>query len=394
MKISYPAGVVKISNIFRRYGHSAYAVGGCVRDSVMGRTPYDWDMTTDASPERMLEIFSSEGIKTIPTGLKHGTVTALLDGESFEITTFRIDGGYTDSRHPDSVIFTRNLSDDLVRRDFTINAMAADPSYKENGTENEITDLFGGIDDINNKVIRAVGDPERRFCEDALRILRGVRFASTLGFTIEEETKFAAKKLGQKLEMVSVERKKTELEKILLSDNADMGISLLFELDLAKYIHNELKMPEIPLCSLPKCFETRISAMFGYEKVPSLASMKLSNAESSRIKLLCNSSLYSDELSGENARRLISIFGDIAEDAALLHKNNALSELISLEREKNPCVRISDLKISGGELKDAGIEPRKIGRIMEILLSEVIKCPENNNRDTLLNIALDTEKII
>ena len=134
--------------------------------------------------------------------------------------------------------------------------------------------------------------------------------------------------------------------------------------------------------------------MFGYENVPSLASMKLSNAESSRIKLLCNSSLYSDELSGENARRLISIFGDIAEDAALLHKNNALSELISLEREKNPCVRISDLKISGGELKDAGIEPRKIGRIMEILLSEVIKCPENNNRDTLLNIALDTEKII
>ena len=125
--LNYPEKVIKIAEIMRKYGFRAYAVGGCVRDSIMGRDPSDWDMTTDASPEKMMEIFDAEGIRTIPTGLKHGTVTVLLDGDTFELTTFRIDGGYTDSRHPDAVTFTRNLSDDLCRRDFTVNAMAAEP---------------------------------------------------------------------------------------------------------------------------------------------------------------------------------------------------------------------------------------------------------------------------
>ena len=137
--LNYPEKVVKIAKIMQKNGYRAYAVGGCVRDSLMGRDPSDWDMTTNASPEKMIEIFDREGIRTIPTGLKHGTVTVLLDGETYELTTFRIDGSYTDSRHPDAVTFTDKLADDLCRRDFTVNAMAADPLATD--AEGEITDL-------------------------------------------------------------------------------------------------------------------------------------------------------------------------------------------------------------------------------------------------------------
>ena len=194
--LNYPEKVVKIAKIMQKNGYRAYAVGGCVRDSLMGRDPSDWDMTTNASPEKMIEIFDGEGIRTIPTGLKHGTVTVLLDGETYELTTFRIDGSYTDSRHPDAVTFTDKLADDLCRRDFTVNAMAADPLAAD--AEKEITDLYGGREDIENKIIRAVGEPERRFSEDALRILRAVRFAATLGFKIDDDTKKCSKKVPRR----------------------------------------------------------------------------------------------------------------------------------------------------------------------------------------------------
>ena len=281
---NYPEKVIKIAEIMRKYGYKAYAVGGCVRDSVMSRCPSDWDMTCDASPERMMEIFGREGIRTIPTGLKHGTVTVLIDGEAFEITTFRIDGGYTDSRHPDAVTFTRNLSDDLCRRDFTVNAMAADPLAAE--ATDEITDLFGGRDDIKNKVIRAVGDPKRRFTEDALRILRAVRFAAVLGFEIDESTRNAAKVCKDGLARVSAERKKVEIHKMLISSGADYGISLLFELGLEKYIHPNISMPERSLVSLPARFEIRMAALFNDVNYPDLSSLKLSRAEATEIMML------------------------------------------------------------------------------------------------------------
>ena len=188
MTLHYPENVVKIAEILAKNGYKAYAVGGCMRDTLMGRVPNDWDMTTDCSPEKMLEIFDREGVRTIPTGLKHGTVSVLLDGEIYECTTFRIDGSYTDSRHPDSVTFTPNVAEDLKRRDFTVNAMAGNPLC-----DDDVVDLFGGKDDIKNKVIRCVGDPETRFSEDALRILRAVRFATTLDFSIDKATKNAAR---------------------------------------------------------------------------------------------------------------------------------------------------------------------------------------------------------
>ena len=270
MTVKYPENVVKIAEILAENGHKAYAVGGCIRDAIMGKAPNDWDMTTDCSPEKMLEIFEAEGIRTIPTGLKHGTVSVLLGQEVYECTTFRIDGSYTDSRHPDKVTFTRDVTEDLRRRDFTVNAMAGDPL----SPSGEIVDVFGGQDDLQNKVIRAVGDPETRFTEDALRILRAIRFATVLDFEIDGKTKDAAVKLGYRLGDISAERKSVELQKILMSDHADRGVALLLETDLAKYIHPDIMLPRVTLASLPKSFSTRLAALFG--KIPDLGCMKLS----------------------------------------------------------------------------------------------------------------------
>ena len=389
--LNYPEKVIKIAEIMRKYGFRAYAVGGCVRDSIMGRNPSDWDMTTDASPEKMMEIFDSEGIRTIPTGLKHGTVTVLLDGETFELTTFRIDGGYTDSRHPDAVTFTRNLSDDLCRRDFTVNAMAADPLA--DGEKGEITDLFGGCEDIKNKVIRAVGDPERRFNEDALRILRAVRFAAVLGFDIDDDTKKAAKVCKEGLSRVSVERKKVELEKMLISNGADKGIALIFELGLAKYIHSEISMPKRSLLTLPARFEVRMAALFDGVDKPTLSCLKLSRVESSGIKTLCDKGNFCGDVSEKNARRLLAKYGEWCECAVVLHGSDALLELVRIERMKNPCLNISGLAVSGGELKSLGFEPKGIGEIMDFLLKSVIDEPELNDKNTLISLAEERARV-
>ena len=378
--INYPRNVIKIIEIMAKHGYRAYAVGGCVRDVIMGREPNDWDMTTNASPEKMMEIFAAEGVRTIPTGLKHGTVTVLLDGETYEMTTFRIDGSYTDSRHPDEVIFTQNVEDDLARRDFTVNAMAA--------CGEEIIDVFGGISDINNKIIRAVGDPERRFTEDALRILRAVRFAATLGFEIEENTKNAAKKLASGLQRVSIERKIVEIKKMLASKGADRGIELLFELGLEKYIHEDIKRPACPLADLPARFETRMAALFfDNDSIPDLSSLKLSRAESQGIKSLCDKSVFSAEITEKNARRMIFEYGELALDAAMLHQNTALAALIEAQAKNSPCVTISDLKVGGNDLIAEGIEPKRIGAIMSYLLDRVIDEPALNERESLISLA-------
>jgi len=383
--MKYPEKVVKIAKIMEKYGYRAYAVGGCVRDTLMGKTPSDWDMTTDASPEKMIEIFALEGIRTIPTGLKHGTVTVLLDGEGFELTTFRVDGSYTDSRHPDQVTFTRNIEDDLARRDFTVNAIAAYPLSKKDG---EIIDIFGGREDIHEKTIRAVGDPRRRFEEDALRILRAVRFAATLSFEIEENTKQAAKALACGLQKVSIERKIVELKKMLTSNGADRGLDLLFELGLEKYIHKDIKKPRFSLLTLPERFETRMAALFcENESVPDLSSLKLSRAEVSGIKKLCDKRAFCGELTEKNARRMIFEYGELAFDAAILNQNIALAEIIREQSKNSPCVSIAQLKVSGNDLISAGIEPKQIGAIMSRLLDRMIEEPSLNEKDTLIALA-------
>ncbi|MBQ7829633.1 MAG: polynucleotide adenylyltransferase [Clostridia bacterium] len=382
--IKYPENVSRIAKILSDNGYKAYAVGGCIRDALMGKIPADWDMTTDCPPSKMLEIFEKANLRTIPTGLKHGTVTVLIGSDSYECTTFRIDGSYTDSRHPDSVTFTPELSEDLRRRDFTVNAMAGDPL-----SSNEITDIFGGRNDIENKIIRAVGDPEKRFTEDALRILRAVRFATTLDFSIDNYTKAAAKSLGSRLNDVSAERKSVELKKILLSKNADRGISLLLELDLAKYIHPSISSPKTAISSLPESFSARLSSLF--YGVPNLSVMKLSNEITSQVKLLCDDCLYaeitnSSEPTDVKARLMLSKYGELANDAALLRENQELSTVISAERAKNPCVKISDLAVSGNDLISIGITPKSIGILMQKLLSLVIKTPSINEKSKLLSI--------
>lgn len=190
----------------REAGHAAHPVGGCVRDLLLGRTPGDWDVTTSAMPEQVQGLFPH----TIPTGIRHGTVTVVIDGINIEVTTFRRESGYGDARHPDRVTFDTDLNGDLARRDFTVNAMAL-------GADEEVIDPYGGREDLAQGIIRAVGDPMTRFSEDALRILRGVRFAAQLGFAIEPETAAAMKACAPLVDQVSAERIKTEVEKILIS---------------------------------------------------------------------------------------------------------------------------------------------------------------------------------
>ena len=210
MQIAIP--VLQVLSTLTNAGFEAFVVGGCVRDSLMGRTPHDWDVTTNASPDDMIRIF--QHFSVIPTGLAHGTVTVIADGLPVEVTTYRVDGDYTDHRHPNEVHFTTSLQEDLARRDFTVNAMAYHP-------EHGLVDLFGGMEDINRKIIRCVGDPVERFTEDALRMLRAVRFSAQLGFTVEENTKAALARMSGNLEHVSAERIQTELVKLLVSDHPD-----------------------------------------------------------------------------------------------------------------------------------------------------------------------------
>ncbi|MBR6321884.1 MAG: polynucleotide adenylyltransferase, partial [Lachnospiraceae bacterium] len=206
MQIRLAEPVKKIIAVLEAHGHEAYAVGGCVRDAILGRTPNDWDVTTSALPQEVKKLFR----KTVDTGIQHGTVTVIMQGIGYEVTTYRIDGLYKDSRHPDSVTFTDRLSEDLLRRDFTINAMAYNDARG-------LQDCFGGQDDLKNRIIRAVGIPKERFTEDALRILRCVRFAAQLDFAIDDETYRAAKALSGNLKEISKERIREEFLKTLTS---------------------------------------------------------------------------------------------------------------------------------------------------------------------------------
>ncbi|MBR3646034.1 MAG: HDIG domain-containing protein [Lachnospiraceae bacterium] len=233
IKINVPDAVRIIIKILESNGYEAYAVGGCVRDTILGRKPQDWDITTSALPLQVKELFH----KTIDTGLQHGTVTVMIKGVGYEVTTYRIDGEYTDSRHPDSVEFTSNLIEDLKRRDFTINAMAYNPNCG-------LVDAFEGIEDIKKCVIKCVGDGRERFTEDALRILRAVRFSAQLGFEIEEKTAAAAKELAPTLVNISQERICAELEKLIKSDHPQM-LETAYNLGITKWILPEFdKMME------------------------------------------------------------------------------------------------------------------------------------------------------
>ena len=376
-RINYPEKVIKLIDIFSRHNHEAFAVGGCVRDSLMGKIPQDWDITTSATPDEMIELFANEGIRTLPTGLKHGTVTVLLDGECFECTTYRIDGSYTDSRRPDSVEFSRNLSDDLSRRDFTVNAMAA--------SGDKLCDIFGGRADLEGKIIRCVGEPEIRFGEDALRILRALRFATVLGFEIEKKTLDATKLLAHTLENISHERKTVELSKILCSVHAQRGVELLYETGVIKYLLPDARVAVENITLLRAGFPLRLATLLWQSGGRDITRLRLSNDEKKIVNTLITPIDFPD--TPEGARRTLSGYGELSVDACVLQGKTQLAALVEKEKATNCATSIRRLAVDGNMLLELTIPQRQIGDVLSFLLDEVLKDPSLNNKESLLELA-------
>lgn len=437
MKINLPEKVSRIIHTLQANGYEAYAVGGCVRDSILGREPDDWDITTSATPLETKALFA----RTFDTGIEHGTITVLIDKDAFEVTTYRVDGKYEDSRHPSEVTFTRCLQEDLLRRDFTINAMA----YND---EEGLVDIFGGIEDLNNKTIRCVGNAEARFGEDALRILRAVRFAAQLGFEIEEETREGIVKLAPTLANISAERIQVELIKMLVSPNPSL-LRTAYELGITKVIlpefdemmkteqetpHHIYSVGEHTL----KAIETirpdkvlRLTMLFhdiakpmmktidangvahfkmhdveGVEMTKSiLRRLKFDNDTLGKVTKLVQ---YHDYRIPAEPKRVRKAMNKIGEDLFPYYlevrtadtmaqseymREEKLQNIRDMEKcyqeilEKQECVSLKDLAISGSDLIADGMKPGKeIGYVLNSLLEKVIENPELNTRETLLEL--------
>lgn len=435
MTMDMPKNVDTAINLLQSAGFEAYAVGGCVRDSLLGKTPNDWDITTSAKPEDMKSVFAD--FHCIDTGIKHGTVTVVIDGEPLEITTFRLDGEYEDNRHPKSVTFTSDLGADLGRRDFTVNAMAYS---KKTGT----VDLFGGQNDLKNKIIRCVGDPDRRFNEDVLRILRALRFASALDFEIEEKTAQSLLKNRALLGNISEERIAKELLKLvcgkgakrILTDFAPVLFEILPELQpMYKNSHDnphhcydiyehtliavESIDPEPTLrfamllhdCGKPavkKFDENGVAHFYGHQRISAeisaqiLARLKVSNKFRDEILFLVSNhdrwELYENT---EKMPRYLSKFGldgvlkllkvmradVLAQSPEYRYRLDQIAD--AEETAKNlaaqkPCLSLRELQINGRTLMDIGIpQGRKLGAVLAQLLDEVIDGVTKNTQEAL-----------
>ena len=398
MIIDLPKNVENIIGSLEEHGFEGFAVGGCVRDSLLKKTPTDWDITTDALPEDMKKIFK----KTFDTGIAHGTVTVLMDGVGYELTTYRIDGNYSDGRHPDSVSFSKNLSEDLCRRDFTVNAMA----YSHN---KGIVDLFGGRKDLQNGIIRAVGDAKKRFDEDALRMLRAVRFAAQLGFKIDDDTFAAIKEKAKLLSNVSKERIFVELNKSLCGDFAQ-NIKMVYTSGLYRYIGKEFaKLDESIYDFYPRKFHNKkhmywavflenIENAEAVKKI--LFELKSDNATKNNtyllVKELKNPLPSSDEDIRWSLHRIgadlfcdyIEILRSDKKNKDILDKIDTIEDRYSLIMKENHAYEISMLDITGKDLMDLGISKGpKIGEVLEFLLKKVIENPLNNEKSSLLRLA-------
>lgn len=386
-----PRDVSFLLNRLFHKGYRADIVGGCVRDSLLEAEPNDYDLTTSASPEEIKDAFFD--MRTVDTGIKHGTVTVLVNHIPYEVTTYRVDGAYTDNRHPDSVTFTRKIEDDLARRDFTVNAMA----YNE---RDGLTDLFSGREDLERGIIRAVGEPEKRFTEDALRILRALRFASTLDFKIEEQTALGLRKTAPLLKNVSAERIFTEWNKLLSGNGAYRIIKEYF--DVIKLIIPELSDISLPSEEAfkelsPELRELLLFAMIK-DNLPSesyLAAMERLKSDSKRRRLgkavlenLGEKALNqrdvhfllikTDPETAEGVIRLLISLGK-TDEAALMHLCDIL--------EKKLPYKVSHLAVNGNDLLKLGIEGRVVGKLLDLLLVYVASGMVSNERDALLGNA-------
>ena len=350
-------------------GYAAYFVGGCVRDTLLGREIHDWDITTAALPEEIMRIFPH----CIPTGIQHGTVTVIDGDTKAEITTFRRDGLYHDGRHPDSVFFVPNLEEDLSRRDFTINAMAMD----ETG---EITDLFCGKADLARKIIRCVGDPDNRFQEDALRMLRALRFSAQLDFQIEEETFAAIGRNAGLCRALSKERVREEAEKTLLSSHPET-LGTMLSLGMLSACGAEGEGDLTALREVPSALEARWAmAKVLLPDLP-LEQFRLP----AKLTRLANAAAaaYKERYTRQELKRLIAEEGaDTARVCAMLSKQTALLKEILKSGE---CVSLKELKVTGRDFP--ALRGKDVGKTLRALLSHVLLHPEDNDRQTLLRLA-------
>lgn len=392
MQIKLPQHVEHIIGRLNEHGFEAYAVGGCVRDSLMERAPEDWDITTSAKPEQVKEIFS----RTIDTGIIHGTVTVLIGKTGYEVTTYRIDGEYEDGRHPKFVEFTSNLTEDLKRRDFTINAMAY--SYKTG-----IVDKFSGISDMHSKLIRCVGSPIERFTEDALRILRAIRFSAQLDFEIEENTLEAISKIAPNIVHVSRERIQAELTKLLLSDNPER-IKLVYETGISRYISklfSEINSNEIKINNkLPKEKYIRWAAFLHLtqpqEAQTILKELKMDNYTTDRVRMLVQWWNYEIPEDKASVRKVMSKMTEELFFALItLQESIECGKDVHYEKIRNygreiieagDCIRINMLAVTGKDLIAGGMKPgREIGEALNKMLELVLEKPECNKKDYLMS---------
>lgn len=402
MQITIPKQVEWILAKLRAHGYEAFAVGGCVRDALLHREPGDWDITTSARPEQVKQVFG----KTVDTGLQHGTVTVVREHVGYEITTYRIDGEYEDGRHPKEVAFTSDLKEDLRRRDFTINAMAY-------SSETGIVDIFGGIMDLEKGIVRCVGNPIERFTEDALRILRAIRFSAQLGFEIEDNTYRALPVIAPNLAHVSKERIQVELTKTLLSAHPER-IYLVEETGMSPYVSDSFgtvfevtgKERGLSACMgasrLPARKALRWAAFLAYageeNTVRILKELKMDNDTINRAATLVK--WFAGELSEEEAklRAVMSSMEDGLFDDLLLLREFLLPEEMAVTeklrktagtiRGRGDCIRMKDMAVSGKDLIAAGIRPGpEMGSILNSLFTHVLEHPEDNQKEDLLHMA-------
>lgn len=434
MKIELPRKVVLIIKNLQRHGYDAYAVGGCVRDSILNRKPEDWDITTSAKPEQVKRIFR----RTVDTGIEHGTVTVLIGKDGFEVTTYRVDGMYEDGRHPKEVTFTSRLEEDLKRRDFTINAMA----YND---DERLVDAFGGMRDLNYHLIRCVGDPKERFSEDALRILRAVRFSAQLAFPIEPETAEAIKSLAPNLEKISAERIQAELVKLLVSDHPER-IQDACELGITKVVlpewddmvgvkqntpHHKYDVAAHTVHALQNVKNDkvlRLTMLFhdmgkpvmkttdengrDHFKGHAIASEQIAKTVMKRLKFdndtirkvtkLVAYHDYRMEPTGANVRRAMHEIGvelfpyylavRLADTKAQssYERRGKLENIIQIRElyrnalRNKECVTLKDLAVTGTDLINLGIAPGKeLGTLLNDLLDMVIEDPAWNQKGKL-----------
>ena len=394
MKIKMPPSVNMVIDSLHAKGFEAYAVGGCVRDTILAREPDDWDITTSASPQQVKEIFD----RTVDTGLEHGTVTVLAGSGAHEVTTYRIDGEYEDGRHPKEVVFTSSLAEDLRRRDFTINAMAYN-------NEEGLVDLFDGIRDLQRKVIRCVGNPTERFSEDALRILRALRFSAQLGFKLDPATVDAIIALAPTLEKISAERIRVELNKLLISKRPEY-MEAVYEAGITKIVLPEFdELMKTPQNNPHHCYnvgEHTIAALQHVPADPILRRLKFDNETIRQVAALIR--WHDCRMAPEKPviRRILNKLGpELFEKLMIVQEADTMAKSLyqreeTLERigkvrecvreilDNGDCFTLKMLAVSGKDLMELGVpKGPKIGECLNAALEEVMKDPAKNTKEYL-----------